>query len=318
MALPGNTGISLEDRMTGNPAALAALGSMNMADLGYGAGGGAVPQVDLSAILGAGSGAFSMPSAIPSARPNAGRDVNAIDWSKVPGGGSESQRQGWVSGTWSPLASWGAMGGAGAGGGGGTAAAPGTTVNTAQANPDLDYVTGKIKERIEGPGTANTAIDLAGQKIREAGQGQRRIAEANRAARGVSGTGINAYDEQRIGGAEQRAIAGAATDIALGREKEKDTLLGSLAGVGASKANLQQQSQQIANQQWANEQANQRAIDSANTARLQSYLSMLSSPALAPTPSLAPVAAAPSAPLRGNTYDRWSQVSMGGTAAGGR
>lgn len=164
-------------------------------------------------------------------------------------------------------------GGGGAGGAGGYGYSSAFT-NTAQRNPDLDYAINGLKERL-GADTTGRAIDVAGGRLRDLGEGQKSAAATSRSARGVSGTGVDAYDANRIDAGTQRAVAGAATDISLGREAQKDSILGQIAGVGASQAGINQADRNLAVQQWQTDQANQRAREAAAAARQASIMSML-------------------------------------------
>lgn len=144
------------------------------------------------------------------------------------------------------------------------AGAPGGgSTNTAQSNPDLAYAIGEMKKRYEGDMGTGRAIDVAAGKLRQYSEGQRRQAAAGRTARGVSGTGIDNFDERRVSDDFQRKLAGAATDITQQRESARDATLGTIANVGATQAGISAADRAQALNQWNSVQANARAQDDA-------------------------------------------------------
>lgn len=166
-----------------------------------------------------------------------------------------------------------------AGGGGGGGSSPGPNFNnTAQSNPDLEYAINGLKGQLSNDTTGH-AIDMAGGKLRDLAEGQKSAAAAGRTSRGVSGTGVDDYDNRRIDTGTQRAIAGTATDITLGREAQKDSIYGQIAGAGASQAGINQADRSLALQQWQTDQANQRAREQAQAAQQASILNMILSAA---------------------------------------
>ena len=132
------------------------------------------------------------------------------------------------------------------------AAAPAPLTNTTQVNPDmagfLDQYKQKLNQNLAGPSTdpnlqtqvdrlgqrlsADTtghAIDRASGAIRDQASGQQAALRTNLARRGVDG-GAGDKLSQNIDARSQRAQAGAASDISLGRERDLDAL--TLGGQG--------------------------------------------------------------------------------------
>lgn len=147
-------------------------------------------------------------------------------------------------------------------------------VNASQRNPDLDYAISGLKNQLSNDTTGH-AIDIAGGKLRDLAEGQKMAAAAGRTARGVSGTGVDTYQNRNIDAGTQRALAGQGTDIALGREAQKDSIYGQIANAGTSAAGVDQGNRSLALQQWQIDQENQRARESAANARQASVLNML-------------------------------------------
>lgn len=169
-----------------------------------------------------------------------------------------------------------AGGGAGAPGAAGPAGAgAGGTTNLSQNNPDIAYASAAMKQRYEGDNGAGRAIDLAMGKIRDSAEGERRAAAGRRSARGVSGTGVDSYDERNIEGSTQRAQAGAASDIAFGSEQAKTGLLDKLVGAGTAQGNLGLGERSLALQQYNAQQQAEFERAQAARAQEQAILSML-------------------------------------------
>lgn len=154
-------------------------------------------------------------------------------------------------------------------------AAPQTFDNQAQNDPDLDYTIGELRKRYEGDGGAARAIDLAGGKIREASLGEGRALAVSQAARGVSGTGAGALQYGDLASRTLSKVAGAASDISLARERDKDSMLSQIAGAAATRSGTNLANRQLALNQWETVQANRRAQESAKLARQMALLEML-------------------------------------------
>lgn len=135
--------------------------------------------------------------------------------------------------------------------------APGTQTNTAQTNPELQSFLNSYKTRlaqVQGAPTAdpnlqtqvdrlgqrlsadttNRAIDRAGSAIKDAAAGRQTALTSSLARRGLSGSGVEASERGKIAAQAQRAQAGAAADISLGRERDLDAL--TLGGQGIMSA----------------------------------------------------------------------------------
>lgn len=173
--------------------------------------------------------------------------------------------------------------------------APGAPyTNTAQNQPDMRWAIDQLGARTEGDLGAGRAIEVAVGKLRELGIGEDAATRGNLAARGALGamdydSAIGATGAEGLAlaanqtGREQRA-AGVATDIALGREAQRDDLYRSILsggeaagrlGLGDRSLSLQQQAAADANARFAaemqqqNELSRQAAAQSQQNALLQ-------------------------------------------------
>lgn len=147
--------------------------------------------------------------------------------------------------------------------------------NTAEDDPGYNQVLGEMWRRFRGDAGAGQAIDLAGGKIREAGIGAGKELGASLAARGVSGTGAETLGRTKLAGQVQGSIAGAASDIANQREREKDAELASIGGVVGGKAAENRANRELALRQWEGVRADQRAGESAQSAQQLAILQLL-------------------------------------------
>lgn len=151
------------------------------------------------------------------------------------------------------------------------------TVNTTNYDPNQQKILDQISRRISGDAGAGEASKLAAQRIRESSIGAQKEAAANRTMRGVSGTGADAFDRNKISTQTQRAIAGSASDIASQAEQSKNALLGTAGGLATSQAQTAQNAQNLALQQWQEQEANRRAEQANQIAQQQAQLQMLNS-----------------------------------------
>jgi uncharacterized protein YoaH (UPF0181 family) len=151
------------------------------------------------------------------------------------------------------------------------------TVNTTNYDPNQQKIMDQISQRISGDMGAGEASRLAAGKIRESSVGANKEAAANRTMRGVSGTGADAFDQSKISAQTQRAIAGSTSDIASNAEQQKNSLLGTAGGLATSQAQTAQNAQQLALQQWQEQEASRRADQQAQIAQQQAQLQMLNS-----------------------------------------
>ncbi len=165
----------------------------------------------------------------------------------------------------------------GSGSGSSYSSTPIPTTNTANYDPQQKAILDRILARTSGDMGAGDAINVAGGKIREASIGAQKEAEAQRTARGVSGTGANDYDQRKISDATQKAIAGSATDISNKAEQDRNALLTGAAGVASNIAQGANADRQLAIQQWqAQQQAQQQQQQMQQNLQL-AQLQMLSS-----------------------------------------
>lgn len=171
---------------------------------------------------------------------------------------------------------------------------PGTqTVNTAQNQPDANWAVQQLKQRAGGDMGAGRAIDLSGQKIREAALGGERSLEAGLSRRlGGSGGGVGEAARSGYEAQTQRNIAGSAADIAAGREDKRDSVLGSIVSGGIQQGQLNQGDRRLALEQQQAADQNRRAEESAADARLKAILDELAatqSIASTPIPTQGPI-----------------------------
>lgn len=97
----------------------------------------------------------------------------------------------------------------------------------AQNDPGADEFQSRVKKRMDSPDEwSGQAIDRATSKIRDATEGRRKALRGMMAKRGVLGdTSVPELSEASLAAQEGRDVAAAATDISLGRERDKDAFL---------------------------------------------------------------------------------------------
>lgn len=181
-----------------------------------------------------------------------------------------------------------AAGGAGARAGagaarGGVAAAPGATgtSNTAQISPYLLSQIGRYEDRLSAD-TTKRAIDNSNLGIADSAALMAADAKGRMAGRGILNSGAgDAFVNKRITQPAQRQAAGAAADIALGRERDLDNLV--LGGTGLMTAPdaiaLDSQRLALAQQGQATDQAfrTQQAQQQAQQQQMQMLMSLYGS-----------------------------------------
>lgn len=153
---------------------------------------------------------------------------------------------------------------------------PPSLINSTNYDPAQQKIMDQLSARAEGDAGAGVASNLAAQKIRESSIGAQKEAAANRTMRGVSGTGADAFDQSKISAQTQRAIAGSTSDIASQAEQQKSSLLTAAGTMANARAATAQNAQQLALQQWQEQEADRRANQQAAIAQQQAQLQMLS------------------------------------------
>lgn len=134
------------------------------------------------------------------------------------------------------------------------------TTNTAAPNPVSNEIIDILKNRAKGDMGLPGQLDRATQDIRDnASMGIAGEQALSRARRGVSGTGIDQMDADKLAKSQQQGINRVTTDLTLGRERDRDALYGSIAGLGLQQGSQQLSQQQLGLQQQA--QADARASD---------------------------------------------------------
>jgi hypothetical protein len=149
-----------------------------------------------------------------------------------------------------------------------------TTLMRPNTDPNLQTQVDRLGQRLSSD-TTQHAIQRASGAIRDQASGQQAALKTQMARRGISGSGVGDQLAGNIDARSQRAQAGAASDISLGRERDLDALtlggqgimaapgqysmnrdnqdLSGIAG-GVSAANpaaqLQHQQQQLGLQTW--------------------------------------------------------------------
>jgi hypothetical protein len=175
----------------------------------------------------------------------------------------------------SSAAGTGTDGGAGAGG----------YTNTAEYQPDIKYAIDALKARSEGDLGAGRAIDVAVGRVRDLGVGEDAATRGRLASAGALGstgydtalgeTGAEGLALGRNADLRQRRAAGIATDIALGREAQRDDILRSIGGMGGEQGRLGVASQGLALQQQAAQDADALAQRQAAQAQMNALLSLI-------------------------------------------
>lgn len=177
----------------------------------------------------------------------------------------------------------GGAGGAGAGGpgAGAGAGAAGAYENVAGYQPDIRYALDALKARAEGDLGAGRATDVAVGKLRELGIGLDKETTAQLArsgglgAVGVGGIGAEGLARQRNRERLERAAAGVATDISLGREAQRDEILRSIMGGGAELGRLGISERALNLQQQTDLDRNLIAREAAAQAQLAGMLRLI-------------------------------------------
>lgn len=128
--------------------------------------------------------------------------------------------------------------------------------NTAQDDPRLARLAGRIEDRLANPNqSTGRAIDLAVGRLRDLGEGQKRAGASSFARRGVMGSGVQAGYEAGVDEDVRAKGAGVAADLSLARERDEDAfMLGSAGALGAvGEAN--RADRRLALDQWMGENA---------------------------------------------------------------
>lgn len=167
------------------------------------------------------------------------------------------------------------------GGGGGGSVIPKPTTNTAEANPISNDIITTLQNRAKGDLGAPENLDRGIQKIRDnASMGIAGEQQMSRIRRGVSGSGIDKVDADRLAKSQQNDINALTKDIVLGRERDRDSLLKDTAGLGLSQGAQQIQAQQRADAQYnasVDAALREKAINTQNqVASFQALMNILS------------------------------------------
>lgn len=125
--------------------------------------------------------------------------------------------------------------------------------NSVQMDPNLQWLAGQVRGRIVGDEGGRRAIDVASSKIRDQGEGLQKALDASAASRGIFGSGAHAQQGQELAENVQRAQAGAAADVALGRQRDLDQFMLGATNVFETPARLAQGQQGLALQQYLGE-----------------------------------------------------------------
>lgn len=169
----------------------------------------------------------------------------------------------------------GSTGGGGGTGGGGASSLPPGLVNTAQIDPRLNFLADKVQGRINDPQNAKRAIEASGAAIRDLAEGQRSELMARHGAMGTLDSGALESGMEQIDRDVAGRVAGSARDIALDTERQNDSfLLGSTGALSAPGASARADRQQ-ALQAWVEDNANKRAAENQQFARISAILNLL-------------------------------------------
>jgi hypothetical protein len=139
---------------------------------------------------------------------------------------------------------------------------PPTGINvSSEQNPDIGQ-SQKDLRRMAGELDPGKRADDAANRARELGLGMAAEARANEARRGVSGSGISAYNDRNIASKVMSEAAKAAETAKYGGEELKLNALGQGLNAAQAQANSQFQRQQLqtqaAMQQWQEQMQQQR------------------------------------------------------------
>lgn len=146
-------------------------------------------------------------------------------------------------------------------------------VNTAAEDPNLKDYLDRIKKRLDDPEGGKRAIDIAGSAIRDLGEGEKSALQAGAARRGVlSSSSIPQIGEAAISQNVQSNVAKAASDIALGRERDKDAILSGAGGAFGAIGGAQRADRGLALNQW---QAGEQARQAQQQGQMQQWLGSL-------------------------------------------
>lgn len=133
-------------------------------------------------------------------------------------------------------------------------------MTTAAPNPVSNEIIDTLRKRANGDMGLPAELDRSIQDIRDrASEGIAGEQALSRARRGVSGSGIDKWDADQLASAQRSDINRITTDMAIGRERDRDSLLANIAGLGLSQGGQQLAQSQLALQQQA--QADARASD---------------------------------------------------------
>lgn len=169
-------------------------------------------------------------------------------------------------------------GGGGGGNGGGTYSAPGGpgTTNTANNDPDLTFISDKIKDEINNPNARSSrAIDMAGSKIRDLAEGQKSSAEEAFSRMGSSGSGAESEAMRGIDRDTASNVSKTAAGIAMGDEDAQRNFLLQAAGPLGEKGAAARADREMALRQYIAQEESRRAQNSADLQRQTSILSLL-------------------------------------------
>ena len=128
--------------------------------------------------------------------------------------------------------------------------APPPLQNSANTDPNMNFLINQLKGRIAGDNGTGRAIDVAGSKLKDYGQGLSSALDADAAARGVYGSGAAGNKQQLLQQDLQRQMAGQAADISLGRQRDLDQLLLGSGNIFEAPARLAQADKQLGLQQY--------------------------------------------------------------------
>jgi len=186
-----------------------------------------------------------------------------------------------------PVNIWGGGAAASSGASGSASSAPATTSNVAP-NPVSNGVIDQLLARSKDPTMGAGAYDLGIQKIRaNASQGIGKEMAASRAARGVSGGGLDDADARGLAQMQEGQIGSLTANFLAQREDKRDQLIGQAGNMGLAQGAQQQNQQSINYGQYNADRDAAWRETSAKTNNLQNILSILSGSGLLGGNSLA-------------------------------
>lgn len=125
--------------------------------------------------------------------------------------------------------------------------------NTAQTSPELQWLQEQYRQRL-GQDPTQRAMDMATSQTRDITSGLQNELSGNLARRGMIGSGVETQQREKLAEQAQRAAAGQAGQITLGRQGQLDQLVAAGLPIMGAADQLTMQKQQLGLQQYQMQQ----------------------------------------------------------------